>query len=257
MPWPSDIPYDPERKRYYLVDADLRRNPSDFELLNAEEIYPLTENTFEGRHLPITAGRYRCEVGGGMHPRSYGLPPLRATPRLFVARKNRPLDAYGLGKLYVSSRARDLLLAIDPEAFEFAECETLSRPSVAVEPYWMVENVRPVEGFDEARSVFRMTKGFDGMTGEPYEGPYWAALVDIHMKPDLPEAYHAFFFPRYSHHMIFDHVLADAWRSAGFSGWSFTPLQPPAPKERKPYLYGDSFGYWYEAKYRGPPPSFT
>jgi hypothetical protein len=250
MSWPDDIPYDRSRKRYYLVHADLRRNPSDFELLNAEDIYPLTDPTFDGRHLPITAGRYRCEVGGGMHPRSYGLPDLRARPRLFVALKNKPLDAYGLGKRYISTRARELLLSIDPDAFEFFECEVMSRRGIAVEPYWMVENVRPVQGFDEAGSVFRRASGVDGLTGEPYDGPYWSALIDIHMKPDLPEHHHAFFFPRYIHHMIFDGLLVDAWRTAGLTGWSFTPLQPPAPKERKPNLYGDSFAYWYGAKYR-------
>lgn len=249
MSWPDDIPYDPRRKRYYLVDVDSKRNPSDFELLNAEEIYPLTPEPIGGRRLPIRAGRYRCEVEG-MHPRSYGLPELRAKPRLFVALKNKPLDAYGFGERYVSSRARALLRSIDADAFEFAECETLSRRGIEVEPYWMVENVRPVAGFDEARSVFELASGFDGSTGEPYEGPYWSALIDIHMKPDLPEDHHAFFFPRYLAHMIFDQVLADAWRAAGLSGWTMSPLQPPAPKERKPNLYGQSFGYWYGAKYR-------
>lgn len=248
--WPSDIPFDPKRKRYYFVEPDLTRNPSDFELLNTEELYNLTNPFPDGTRYPIRTGRYSFQLEGRRHPDSYGLPTMLTRPRLFVARRNKPLDAYGFSELYVSSRARDLLRSVDPDAFEFAECETLSRRSIKVEPYWMVAIKRPVDGFDETRSVFDVARGFDGVTGEPFEGPHFAHLFDIHMRPDLPEDFHAFFFPRFQRTMVFDRTLVEAWKAARLSGWMFTPLQPPSPRERRANMYSPNFMYWYKAQYR-------
>jgi Protein of unknown function (DUF1629) len=197
------------------------------------------------------SGAREIQIPGRPYPDKYGLPRTHARPKLKVGTRNAPLDAYAMHHIYVSTRAKELLARIDADAFEFLECETRSRRGDPVEPYWLMSVIRPVEAFDEERSVFEIHKGIDGVTKMPYEGPYFANLYDIHMLPDLDENVHAFFFPRFPGSMIFDEVIADAWRRLRFSGWVFTPLQRPAPEERKPHLFGgNNFSYWYGAKYR-------
>jgi Protein of unknown function (DUF1629) len=250
--WPTDIPYDPNRRRYYLVDADLHGNPSDFELLNEEEVFPLTAPAPDGRRHPVKAGAREYQIPGRARPDTYGLPRLRAKPRVFVGRRGEPLDSYGFDQVrYVSTRAKELLCSIDAEAFELVECETRSREGVEVEPYWMITVIRLVDAFDEERSVFEWSEGVNGLTNVPYRGPYFSRLYDIHMLPTLGEDIHAFFFPRYWRNFVFDQVLVDAWRAQTFSGLVFTPLQPPAPWERSvTWFGGDNLRYWYHGKYR-------
>ena len=242
--WPADIPFERSRKRYYHVHADFTRNPSDFELMNPLEAL--------GTKFPFKGGAHECSMPGSSHPVRYGLPELLARPKLFVARQNKPLDAYGLSSiLYVSSRAKELLSSIDKGAFEFVECETLSRRSVSIEPYWMVAIARPLVSFDEQKSIFEWAAGEDGVTGEPYVGPHIANFYDIHMPPGLHEDWHAFFFVKdVRQRMVFDQLLIEKWRSNKLSGWTFAPLQPPAPSERRATMAGEHFMYWYGAKYR-------
>lgn len=248
--WPADIPFDPARKRYYRPDLDFTRAIGGFQFLNAEEVFFMSE-AIHGVRYPLLAGARRIQVPGRPRLDTYGLPPTRSRPKLKVGTRNRPLDVYAMNQIFVSTRARELLSAIDAEAFEFIECDTRSRKGVEVEPYWMMAIIRPVEAFDEDRSVFTIVKGFDGVTNEPYEGPYFSDLYDIHMLPGLDERFHAFFFPRYPRAMIFDEVLADEWRARRLSGWVMTPLQPPTPKERQAgKMGGTNFSYWYRGDYR-------
>jgi Protein of unknown function (DUF1629) len=247
--WPTDIPFDPKRRRYYLVDVDVNRNPTDCQVLNQEEVFHMTPPMLDGRRYPITAGTREYPIPGHPHHERYGLPRMRAKPQLFVGRYNKLLDSYGLDKVrYVSDRAKELLCSIDAEAFEFAECDARSRKGVNVGPYWMMTVIRPVDGFDEERSVFEWNEGTDGVTGVPYRGPYFSHLYDIHMLPGLGEDVHAFFFPRYSRAFVFDQVLVDAWRAQKLSSWVFTPLQPPTPRERRAARMGST--YWYRGKSR-------
>ncbi|MFS2108527.1 hypothetical protein ACCC88_02480 [Sphingomonas sp. Sphisp140] len=55
MQWPRDIPSDPARRRYHQLDSSFRHNPSDYDLLNPLEVYPVT-TTLVGDVVPITAG---------------------------------------------------------------------------------------------------------------------------------------------------------------------------------------------------------
>lgn len=246
--WPTDIPFDPARKRYYTPGLDFSRAVGGSRLLNPEEVFYMRPGV-PYQSLP---GARQIQVPGRPYPDPYGLPRTRSRPKLKVGIRGTPLDVYATNHIYVSTRAKELLCAIDAEAFEFIECETTqSRKGVEVEPYWMMAIIRPVEAFDEDRSVFTIVKGFDGVTNEPYEGPYFSHLYDIHMLPDLDERFHAFFFPRYPRKMIFDEVLADEWRTRRFSGWEMTPLQPPTPKERRSgKMAGTNLSYWYRGEYR-------
>lgn len=249
MFWPKDLPYDPKRRRYYLLSESLVRNPSDYEVLNEEEMYPRTSPFPDGKTYPVMPGRRKFRLPGKSHDSTYGLPNFLTKPIVSVARRNKPLDIYGFhDRRLISSRAKRLLSEIDPTGFDFMECKTISRKSVQVEPYWMMSVARLVTEFDEARSAFELAKGVDGMTGDPYEGPHISHLYDIHMSSDLPQNFHVFLMSRHPLRMVFDEVLADAWRKNRFTGAEFLPLQPPTPKERS----GRSakLSYWSTGRFR-------
>lgn len=229
------------RKRYYLVSEDLRRNPSDYEILNEAEIYPCSEADAEGKRHSIRQGA-RSYALHPMGSTSYGLPQLRAKPRVFIALKNKPLDIYGFHtRRVVSDRAKQLLDEIDPTAFDFAECETITHKGLQIAPYWLMDIARAVDGFDEVHSVFETAKGVDGLTGEPYLGPHFSALHDIQMSPDIPVSHHAFLLQKFRLRMVFDEVIVDAWRASRFSGACFNPLQPPTASELES---ADLPAYW-------------
>jgi hypothetical protein len=50
--------------------------------------------------------------------------------------------------------------------------------------------------------------------------------------------------------MVFDEVLADAWRARGFLGADFQPLQPPTPRERTEGNWHGNYAYWRRGGYR-------
>lgn len=248
MTWPKDIPFDPARKRYYLLDESLRHNPSDYDLLNELEIYPVRTDA-DGNRVPTRAGPRKYVAPGRTIESSHGLPKLLARPRVFVARRNKPLDIYGFHKRrLVSNRAKQLLCEIDPDGFDFAECDTVTRGGRAIEPYWLMDVARLAPPFDESRSVFERRANPDWITGEVHVDI--GDLHDIHMAPDLPADHHVFLLPQHSLHMVFDEVLADAWRARGFLGADFQPLQPPTPRERTEGNWHGNYAYWRRGGYR-------
>jgi hypothetical protein len=228
----DEVPYDPARKRYYLFSEDLARNPSDFEELNASDIYPKSPPGPNGRGL-VRAGARRDKPAGAPFEISYGLPEFLAKPKVRIGIARKPLDAYGFHRRrLVSTRAKGLLSEIDPGAFDFAECETVTPRGLQLEPYWWMDIARVVDRFDENRSEFETYEDVDPGF-EHYHPRQIRALHDIHMSPDVPRHFHAFILARAPLRMVFDDVLADAWRERGFTGAAFVPLQPPAPRERK------------------------
>lgn len=248
MPWPDDLPYDPARKRYYILSEDLMRNPSDYEVLNESEIYPKTPPFADGQTHLIRAGARRYTMPGERYESSYGLPHFLTKPKVLVARERKPLDIYGFhSRRLVSTRAKQLLSEIDPGAFDFVECETVTRKGLEVEPYWFMDIARLVDKFDEERSVFETYEAIDPKF-EHYHPLQIRELHDIYMSPDLPPHFHAFILARASLRMVFDEVLADAWRERRFTGAEFIPLQPPTPKERRGRGY--NFLYWSTGRYR-------
>src|SRR5687768_1692873 len=119
------------RKRYYIFSQDMRTNPSDFRFLNEDEVL------INGR----TAGRHDHSVPGEFLPFKTGAPPLRGKPKLAVAVAEAPVDIYGFGPYFVSSRAKALLSGLDPDGFDFIECDTVDRDGTPLEPYWMMNAI--------------------------------------------------------------------------------------------------------------------
>jgi uncharacterized protein DUF1629 len=217
-------PSEQARKRYYLVSLDMTRNSGDnLSFANREEAL------VNGR----LAGTHEREVPGVSHPLLVGIPPLRKKPELVVGGSGRrALDYYGPSPIFVSNRAKELLEGIDPQAFEFAECETVTRRGDPIEPYWWMAVIRLVQ-FDEERSDFQWYRDAFPTAPDAQRNPTMVALNDIHMPKGFPDEYHAFWIGNYRRQFVFDEVLADPWRGAGLLGAQFTPLQPPTKAEFK------------------------
>jgi hypothetical protein len=225
------------RKRYYLVSLDMSRNSGDnLSWVNKEE------TLVNGR----LAGTQEREVPGLPHPLLVGLPLLRAKPRLVVERSGRKaLDFYGPSTIFISNRAKELLEGIDPGAFEFAECETVTRRGDPIEPFWWMEVIRVVQ-LDEERSDFQWYRDAFPKNPDAQSNPRMVALNDIHMPEGFPDEHHAFWIGKYQRNFVFDEVLVDAWRGAGLIGPRFTPLQPPTKAELKDHLSFVNYPYWTE-----------
>jgi hypothetical protein len=230
-----------ERRRFYVVQGDLRHNPSDYAFVNEDEA--LINGRWRGRHAHPAPG-YRL-------PFYVGVPELRAKPKLVVgADRDELLDIYGFDRNYVSSRAKALLSEIDPQAFEFVECDTVDGNGRAIDPYWMFAVIRVASGFDEARSDFITFKERNPDDPEAATNPTISVLNDIYMPEDFPADAHAFRFVRYRTHIIVDGAIVDAWRAAGLTGAEFTPLQPPTEVDMADHLSFANYPYWTQKAQR-------
>jgi len=230
------------RRRFYTVEADLRRNPSDLEFVNQAEV--LRHSSVPGAY--IRAGTHHHALDGLGAPLCFGLPELRGKPALIVGvdeDESDLLDIYGLSERYVSPRAKELLCSIDPDAFEFAECATVDGAGRPFEPYWMMAVVRVVEQWDEARSKILWHRELFSDDPQQSQNPLIARLQDVYF-PSIAQDEHAFHLLRYPDDFIFDETLVTAWREAGLTGAFFTPLQPPTPEEAVEADHFYSYPYW-------------
>lgn len=228
-------PFDPNRWRYYVVGHDTRFNTGDMKLLNEDEVI---RDQDWGGHIKIrperVVGPERIRhFDGGW----YGLPNLYAKPRIKVGIRGALHDVYWGTKYYVSSRAKRLLESIDPEAFEFAECDTTTRGKREIEPYWMFAVKRVVLEYDQERSIL-IGRNKEGCHETIYRDIGFGALKFYDFIPDIkmPTMFHAFNLALLANDFIFDQTIVDRWREEKLTGWFFTPLQPPSPREAKYFL---------------------
>ncbi len=230
------------RRRFYTVEADLRRNPSDLEFVNQAEV--LRHSSVPGAY--IRAGMHHHALEGLGAPLCFGLPVLRGKPALIVGVNEDEgdlLDIYGLSERYVSPRAKELLYSIDPDAFEFAECATVDGSGRPLEPYWMMDVIRVVEQWDETRSKIFWHRELRADDPNQSENPLIARLQDVYF-PSISRGEHAFYLLRYPDYFIFDETIVKAWHEASLTGAFFTPLQPPTPEEAVEADQFYSYPYW-------------
>jgi hypothetical protein len=242
-------PFDPNRKRYYLVDTDIHRAAHAFDIVNLEAFKvdpdrphmiwwsgPIEVKKYAG----IDADGYDCFYGG-----NFGMPALPEKPVLKLTNRGRPLDIYGNKQTpFLSTHAKKLLERIDPDAFDFFQCDAFGPKKVQYEPYWIMRVKRVVEEFDEAHSIFREVGGGTPIPSGRVAG--LTALFDIRMSPTMPNNYHAFYLIKYISHYIFDEVIVDEWRKHKLTGLSFTPLQTPTKQEMRGETYFKNRHYYHE-----------
>lgn len=232
----ADLRFDPGRKRYYSVSSDLRCQ-GRFDFLNKDRV-------LIGRRR---SGTHRYRLRNFDFHFSVGLPPVAENPSILVGSyddaNGSPLDFYGLGDIFVSTRLKQLLCDIDAEAFEMIECETRDAAGEGARPL-LVDRCYPCARL-RGRRAFRAhpPDGQSFLVERSGQSGRYMDLQDIWMKPEIGDA-HAFRPLPGSHSLVFDEVLADACRRADMRGLRFTPLQPPTPAERVEHLNFDNYPYW-------------
>jgi len=235
---------DPTRKRYYLVQTDFRRAVTDMSILNESEF---VRHGWQGGHeIRIFAGKDvvgQDRYYGGF----YGLPNISAIPKIKVGLRNNPIDVYRIsGHYFVSNRAKNLLEGIDEGAFDFVQCDTITRHDKAIDSYWLMDVKRVVTEFDENNSVFTETGGRNSEPVLADQGITINKLYDIRMLESMPSAYHAFYLIKYNGYFFFDEVIVDVWRKCKFNSLIFSPMQPPTAKEMHDVAYFVNSEYFIE-----------
>lgn len=245
-----DRPIDPSRRRFYMVEMDFMRPIHDIEVLNEDEFI---RNGWQGRHEFRKYAGKDIEGDDQYYGGFYGLPILAARPKIKVGSQSKLTDAYKFsGAYYFSTRAKNLLESIDADAFEFTECDTITRGDERIESYWMTEVKRVVTEYDEERSIISERGGRD-----PHPVPVDIAVGirtvwDLFMLPDFPQEWHAFYLVKYRTHFLFDEAIVDEWRKHQFNSLLFSPLQPPLMREIKhirryhnaEYFFEEGRQYW-------------
>jgi hypothetical protein len=232
-------PFDPERKRYYFAASDLQK-VGDYKVLNEGW---LNENGGHTSLYPKT-GQIRIPAGKNVLGEDaffdyrIGLIARDETPRIKVSLKKKPIDIYGActpyGPFFISTRAKQLFERLDPDAFAFVPCETTTRRTLEVEPYWMCVINRVVPEFDEEKSIFiNECQDQSKLVTGRCTSLSASTAFDIHMKPDMSDSYQAFSLMQFGSYFIFSEVIVDAWRAAKMTGLNFTPLQTPTKKEAR------------------------
>jgi Protein of unknown function (DUF1629) len=247
-------PFDPARKRYYLVESDMMKSTGDINFLNREEF--MTDGVYKRSHVVREFAGKDVEGGDLYYSCAGGLPKLQSKPRIKVAIRNNLSDTYGYrGQYFVSTRVKLFLEQADSEAFQFAECETITKGDVFFDPpYWMMGVIRVVRRFDEERSAYIETGGRNPNPVPIDRGAGIHRLYDIHMSKKMPEDYHAFYFLKYRSEFIWDDFIVDQWQSLKFTGMQFTPIQPASPKELKyveKFINAEYYFEWGRDRFEG------
>ncbi len=246
-------PFDPNRKRFYFAVSDLQKI-GDYKLRNESLLneYGIEVNAYpKPEFYRIPAGKNI--FGNDVHYSfQLGLAPDREVPKIKVALKKKPIDVYGSNTgcepIFVSSRAKALFELIDPDAFAFLPCETSTRRTIEIEPYWVCNVKRLVSEFDEEKSIFIN----DGPDDRKLSTGKFTTLssdkaFDIHMKAEMPNTYQAFLLMQFGSYPIFSEAIVDAWRAAKMTGLKFTPLQTPTKKEERSAASFLTWMYYFQS----------
>lgn len=154
-----------------------------------------------------------------LRPEGGGFPPLFEKPLLvYSPKKGEPpedLEGGMSGYWLVSDHLREVLISIDPSAFEFVECDYRLADGTAGPRYFLCDVTRVIDAVDEAASKFRIIHedGYPG--GKFYDLKGGSSLA---FRRDVVGSAHIFRTP-YSGNLVFcDRALRDAVLSAGIGG---------------------------------------
>ena len=164
---------------------------------------------FENEKVLLTPPRLILRPEGG------GFPPLGETPRLvYHPREGVPpqdLEGGMSGYWLVSERLRQVMEAIDPDAFAFADADYRLPDGSKGPAYFLCDVVRTVDALDEDISQLTIE------VSEEFEaGKYYDLTGDVRLafKRDVLEAAHVFRLP--FHGGVFcDRVFKEAVEEAG------------------------------------------
>ncbi|MDE2377385.1 DUF1629 domain-containing protein [Bradyrhizobium sp.] len=157
-------------------------------------------------------------------PRSRGFSKFPEKPLLVVDKKKglppdmMQLDAYWL----ISDRMKLLLETVDPDGFDFLDCDVRLPDGKPGPGYWFCDVVRVVEAIDETRS--RMNIGHHQKTGIKF---YHLGNADLKFREDFPRDVHVFRDVLLDSYVFCDQELKDACKLASLRGLKFRDASKP------------------------------
>lgn len=150
-----------------------------------------------------------------LQPKAGGFPPLRETPRLVYHPREGvlPQDLEGgmSGYWLVSERLREVMEAVDPDAFAFADADYRLADGSVGPTYFLCDVIRTVDALDEEASHLNIE-----ISDEFEAGKYYGLTGDVRLafKPEALDSAHVF---RLAFHggVFCDRVFKDAVEAAG------------------------------------------
>ncbi len=185
----GEVPNAPRMGEFYVMSQDYNKPCHGVELVNARVLRPA------GRAI------IRPEVGG--FPRFDEVPRLRETsPDMALRDFQVGFEGYWL----VSDRLKGIFESIDPDAFEFAECELVKRDGTLGDPYFLCDVVRSLDAIDDAASDVKVaTEGYP--KGKFYKLAGGAKLA---FRKAVVNGAHVFGNPFNSRLVVCDRLMRDA-----------------------------------------------
>lgn len=150
-------------------------------------------------------------------PRAGGFPPLRETPYLiYDSRKGAPpedLEGGMSGYWLVSDRLRDVMDAVDPRAFEFADVDYRLADGSQGPRYFLCDVVRKLDALNEEASLLEVIISDDYEGGKHYS---LAGGTRLSFSKDIVGNAHVF---RLAFHggVFCDRVFKEAVQRAGIA----------------------------------------
>lgn len=170
---------------------------------------PFRGATFDNFQALLTPPRLILRPDGG------GFPNLRERPRIIFDSSSGPtprdLEGGFGGYWLVSQRLRQAMEAVDPGAFEFAECDILLADGSPGPEHSLCDVVRELDALDEVRSRLDIEVDDDFANGKFYSIGGGASLI---FRPEVLMHAHVFLTP-FSTFVVVDRCFVDALRAAG------------------------------------------
>lgn len=187
----------PKAGEFFHLEPDVRRGGNGHGVI------------FENRQALLTPPRLILK------PEDGGFPPLREVPRLvYHPREGVPpedLEGGMSGYWLVSERLRQVMEAVDPDAFVFADTDYRLADGSKGPTYFLCDVVRTLDALDEEASTLHIE-----ISDEFEEGKYYDMTGELRLafKRDVLGSAHVFRLP--FHGGVFcDRVFKDAVIAAG------------------------------------------
>ncbi|HDS0949009.1 TPA: DUF1629 domain-containing protein [Stenotrophomonas maltophilia] len=196
----SKEPAGPAAGEHFILVPDLESNR------------PFRGAIFDNIQALLTPPRLILRPDGG------GFPSLHERPRIIFDTSNGPtprdLEGGFAGYWLVSQRLRQVMEAVDPGAFEFAECDILLADGSPGPKHSLCDVVRELDALDEARSRHDIEVDDDFANGKFYSIGGGASLT---FRREVLMDAHVLLTP-FSTFVVADRSFVDALRAAGISG---------------------------------------